>query len=119
MLEYDRNLKNYSRNLRSNLTDSENKLWSRMRRNQICGVQFYRQKPIGSNIVDFYAPKAELVVELDGSQHLAAGQTIKDGIRDEYLKLQGLFVLRFNSREVLLELEAVVQKIFHTVEARL
>ena len=32
-------------------------------------VQFYRQKSIGSYVVDFYAPAARLVVEVDGSQH--------------------------------------------------
>ena len=32
-------------------------------------VQFYRQKPIGSYVVDFYAPAARLVVEVDGSQY--------------------------------------------------
>ena len=73
MLKYDRNLKKYSRHLRSNLTDSESKLWSRVRRKQICGVQFYRQKTVGSFIVDFYAPRAKLVVEIDGSQHLNRG----------------------------------------------
>ena len=58
-------------------------------------------------------------MEVDGSQHFEAGHAGKDRLRDEYLKDQGLFVLRFNSREVLLELETVVQKIFQIVEARL
>ena len=118
MLEYNRKLKNYAGILRSKTTDSEKKLWSRVRRKQICGVQFYRQKPIGNYIVDFYAPKAKLVLEVDGSQHFDSGQTGKDRLRDEYLKSQGLFVLRFNSREVLLELDAVVQMIFQIVESR-
>ena len=119
MLKYSRKLKNFSRRLRSRTTDSEKKLWSRIRRKQVCGVQFYRQKPIGKYIVDFYAPKAKLVLELDGSQHFDSGQAGKDRLRDEYLKNQGLMVLRFNSREVLMELEAVVQKIFQTVDSRI
>ncbi|MDD3575911.1 MAG: DUF559 domain-containing protein, partial [Halothiobacillus sp.] len=40
-----------------------------LRRKQVCGVSFYRQKPLLSFIVDFYCPKARLVIELDGSQH--------------------------------------------------
>ena len=95
------------------------KLWSRVRRKQTCGVRFYRQKPIGNYIVDFYAPKAKLVLEVDGSQHFDSGQAGRDRLRDEYLKNQGLFVLRFNSREVVLELEEVVQKIFQIVESRI
>ena len=119
MLGYNQNLKKFSRDLRSNLTDSEKKLWSRIRRKKVCGVQFYRQKPIGNYIVDFYAPVAKLVIELDGSQHLDPEIVAADKLRDGYLKSQGLTVLRFTSREVLLELETVMQIIFRTIEAKL
>ncbi len=119
MLEYDRKLKENSRKLRSRLTDSEQMLWWRIRRKQILGVQFYRQKPIGRYIVDFYAPSTGLVIEVDGSQHGDADQSEKDKQRDEYLQDQGLTVLRFNSREVLLEIDAVVQKIYQEIESRL
>jgi very-short-patch-repair endonuclease len=67
MLRYNPNLKFLARNLRVNLTDSEQRLWSRLRRRQILGVQFYRQKPLGNYIADFYAPKVNLVIEIDGS----------------------------------------------------
>jgi len=69
MLRYDPNLIKFSRHLRKNLTDSESVLWLRLRRKQLAAVQFYRQKPIGKFIVDFYAPSVQLVVEVDGSQH--------------------------------------------------
>ncbi len=94
------------------MTDSERALWSRLRGKQLAGVQFYRQKPIGSYIVDFYAPKANLVVEVDGSQHLACRQADQDRRRDEYLRGVGLRVLRFNSREVLEETDGVVEAIY-------
>ena len=67
MLRYKRHLKGKARELRKNMTDSERVLWSRLRGKQLLGVQFYRQKPIGEFIVDFYAPKTKLVVEVDGS----------------------------------------------------
>jgi len=66
MLKYSCSLKSKARRLRSELTDSESLLWSRLRRKQLMGVQFYRQKPVGDYIVDFYAPWANLVIELDG-----------------------------------------------------
>jgi very-short-patch-repair endonuclease len=56
MLKYNANLKDKARQLRKNLTDSEKALWSRLRNKQLLGVQFYRQKPIGEHIVDFFAP---------------------------------------------------------------
>ena len=65
-LLYNNYLKPYARKLRSNLTDAELLLWSRIRRKQILDVQFYRQKSIENFIVDFFSPKARLVVELDG-----------------------------------------------------
>jgi len=115
MLKYNANLKSRARQLRQNLTDSESALWTRLRGKQLAGVQFYRQKPIGDYIVDFYAPKAKLVIEIDGSQHLEAHHAEKDGERDEYLCRLGLKVLRFNSREVLKETEAVVEVIYRTI----
>jgi very-short-patch-repair endonuclease len=48
MLNYNSKLKPKARSLRSNMTAAENMLWSRVRRKQILGVQFYRQKPIGN-----------------------------------------------------------------------
>jgi len=59
-------LKNPARQLRSNLTDAELALWQKLRRKQIQGVQFYRQKPLLNFIVDFYCSKAQLVIELGG-----------------------------------------------------
>ena len=70
MLRYNPALKERARQLRKQMTAAENELWSRLRLKQVLGVQFYRQKPIGDYIVDFYAPKAKLVLEVDGSQHL-------------------------------------------------
>jgi len=115
MLNYNPRLKPRARALRSNLTDAEQRLWTRLRRKQILGVQFYRQRTIGNYIVDFYAPAAELVVEVDGAQHLAPANTEYDKRRSEYLEERGLKVLRFDDRQVLLELESVIQVIFRAV----
>jgi len=48
-------------------------------------MQFYRQRIIGSYIVDFYCPKAKLVIEIDGSQHGEKETAEYDTIRTEYL----------------------------------
>jgi very-short-patch-repair endonuclease len=83
MLKYSPQLKITARSLRTNLTDAEQRLWIRLRRKQIAGVQFYRQKPIDNYIVDFYAPAASLVVELDGSHHSDLAQARYDAERTE------------------------------------
>lgn len=82
-------------------------------------MQFYRQKPIGNYIVDFYAPKAKLVVEVDGSQHVDLAHAQKDAQRDAYLMGQRLRVLRFGNLQVLQELDAVVDVIFRALTDRL
>ncbi len=116
MLEYNKNLKHKARHLRSNMTDSEQLIWSRVRRKQVLGIQFYRQKPIGNYIVDFYAPAAKLVVEIDGSQHLEVEIREKDLQRTRYLENEGLRVLRFDNLQVLSEIDGVVEEIFRVVE---
>lgn len=101
------------------MTESEQLLWSRLRRKQVLGVQFYRQKPIGNYIVDFYAPRPGLVVEVDGSQHFDDQAAIDDKQRDAYLNSQGLKVLRFNNLQVLQQVDAVVEMVYRLVEGRL
>jgi len=119
MLRYNPQLKSRARSLRSNLTDAEQRLWSCLRRKQILGVQFYRQKTIGNYIVDFYAPAAKLVVEVDGAQHLAAANAEYDTRRSKYLEQRGLKVLRFDDRQVLLQIESVTEAIFQAMEKSL
>jgi len=98
------------------MTDSEKLLWFKLRRKQINGIQFYRQKPIGSYVVDFYAPKVKLVIEVDGSQHTEINRHAKDEKRNNYLFEQGLKVLRFDNLQVLKDTEAVLETILTTVK---
>jgi very-short-patch-repair endonuclease len=112
MLSYNKKLKEYSRSLRSNMTDAERLLWSRIRRKQLKNHQFYRQKLIGDYIVDFYCPKAHLVIEVDGGQHYSSEGKQKDRLRDEYMAQVGLNVLRFSDREVFENLDEVVETIW-------
>ena len=69
MVLYNQNLRQFSRELRKNSTDAERRLWSKLRLRQLNGFQFYRQRIIVNYIVDFFCPKAKLVIEVDGSQH--------------------------------------------------
>lgn len=106
---YRKELKNLSRELRKNMTDAELYLWSRIRRKQIINVQFYRQKPLLDYIVDFYCPKAKLIIELDGGQHYEPDHQLKDKEKDRVLKEKGFEVLRFDNLAVLKEIDSVVE----------
>ena len=70
-------------------------------------------------MVDFFAPRVGLVVEVDGSQHMEGDQLQRDQGRDEYFAGLDFKVLRFNSREVLIETEAVVEVIFGAIKEQL
>ncbi len=112
MLHYDKELKASSQQLRKNMTDAENMLWVRLKRKQLKGHQFYRQKIIGKYIVDFYYPKANLVIELDGGQHYSESGRAKDKVRDEMLSKMGIQVLRYSDRDVLENMDGVMEGIW-------
>jgi very-short-patch-repair endonuclease len=112
MLQYDKRLKQFSRTLRKNMTDSEILLWEKIRGRQLKGHQFYRQKVIGRYIVDFYCPKAKLIIEVDGGQHHSAEGIDRDKIRDDFLGVSGLKVIRFSDSEVCKNLRGVIEKIW-------
>jgi very-short-patch-repair endonuclease len=113
---YNQNLKQISRTLRNNSTDAERRLWSALRLKQLNGFQFYRQRIIVNYIVDFFCPRAKLIIEVDGGQHYFGKTQINDLKRDEYLKKIGFEVLRFSDRDVLTNIEGVVENILTNLE---
>lgn len=112
MLSYNKKLKRYSRELRRNMTDAENLLWSKIKNKQLKGYQFYRQKIIDNYIADFYCPKANMIIEIDGGQHYSTEGKRGDEIRDNYMASLGLKILRFSDREVFENLKGVIEKIW-------
>ena len=102
-----------SKELRQNLTDAENILWTVLRRNQINNWHFKRQKPIGKYIVDFVCLKEKIVIELDGSQHI--NQAVYDEERTKYLENLGYKVIRVWNNDVINNLEGVVEYIINSL----
>ncbi|MBV5310674.1 endonuclease domain-containing protein [Chromatium okenii] len=119
MLPYRKENKLLARELRNHATEAERLLWERLRRKQILNAPFYRQKTLANFIVDFYCAAAQLVIELDGSQHYAPNALVYDVERTRILEAMGLLVLRFDNRQVMQELDAVVQVIAEAVRGRL
>ena len=115
ILKYNPKLKARARKLRSQMTEAEVNLWQQLRMRQVAGVKFLRQRPIGNYIVDFYAPEAKLVIEVDGGQHYKEKGLEYDEKRDGFLKGCGLKVIRFSNLDVLRNIEGVVEKIIEVV----
>jgi very-short-patch-repair endonuclease len=99
--------------LRKELTPAERKLWSHLRNDQL-GVNFRRQHAIGPYIPDFCSPKAKLIIELDGSQHLEQEKYDKE--RTEYLQSQGYKVIRFWNNDVMNNIENVILAILDALK---
>jgi very-short-patch-repair endonuclease len=99
--------KSLARDLRTNATDAERKLWQQIRNRQLIGARFNRQVRIGPYICDFAARTPRLIIELDGGQHME----MPDRERTLYLEAKGYHVVRFWNHEVIENLEGVVQAI--------
>ena len=98
-------LSDYARKMRCSPTPSEERLWQRLKGSQL-GVGFRRQHVLGSYIVDFAAPKARLVVEVDSGYH--AERVGADAKRDARLERAGWRIVRVASDE---PVEAAVARI--------
>jgi very-short-patch-repair endonuclease len=100
------------------MTDAEKFLWSKVRMKQLNGYQFYRQRIISDYIVDFFCPRAKLVIEVDGGQHYSGKTAEADRIRDDYMRNLGLKVLRFTDTDVLTNVEGVVESTIENMGIR-
>ncbi|WP_313085579.1 endonuclease domain-containing protein [Pseudomonas sp.] len=108
----------FARQLRTQLTDCERLLWRQLRNRGLAGFKFRRQHPWPPYVLDFYCAELRLVIELDGGQHYDDAGLAKDHLRTDYLKRQGLEVLRFSNLDVLQNLEGVLTELLRWVEAR-
>ncbi len=109
IIPYDPKLKEYARQLRKNSTFTEILLWRFLKKKQILGYDFDRQKPIDDFIVDFYCKELKLAIEIDGESHY--GNEYRDKKRDERLKSLGVSVLRFDNLNVIYETDNILKAI--------
>ena len=104
-----------ARALRKNMTKEERILWYEFLRDY--PVRFRRQKVMGRYIVDFYCANANLVIELDGSQHFEDAGLKKDAARTAYLEQFGVTILRVANNEITENLAGVCEYIDLVVKA--
>jgi very-short-patch-repair endonuclease len=97
-----------AKRLRSRMSLPEVILWQELRKRQN-GMRFRRQHPAGAYILDFYCDAAKLCIEVDGETH--AFRSKHDQRHDEWLRQQGVTVVRILARDVLHDLDAVVRYI--------
>lgn len=105
-----------ARGLRATATRTESKLWDRLSR---LSVRFRRQAPMGPYVVDFVCHRAALVIEVDGGVHQLTDVAVRDLSRDAWFHSQGYAVLRFSTRQVEGDIDAVVSTIRNAASNRL
>ncbi len=97
-----------ARHLRDNLSLPEALLW-RLLKGLPEGVHFRSQHPIGNYVLDFYCAKAKVAFEIDGIAHDMGTRPERDGLRDVWLRGQGIEVVRISATEVLKSPETVAE----------
>ena len=106
-----------ARQMRKEPTSAEALLWTRLRKKQLDGLKFRRQHIIKYFIVDFYSPKAKLVIEIDGAVH--DEQEGYDQERENILQESGYQVVRFKNATVEKNLDLVVAGIYDLCRRRI
>ena len=116
IIPYNPKLVPLAKKLRNDSTLSEILLWRKLRKKQMMGYDFDRQKPIHNYIVDFYCAELMMAIEIDGTSHKYKYQI--DLEREKMLEKLGVTVIRFddievkkNIHEVLKELEWHIQQL--------
>ena len=116
MKAYNKDLVNKAQTLRKNMTPEEKHLWYDFLKR--LPVRAHRQYNIGNYIVDFYIPKKQLVIEIDGIQHITREHQEKDQERDRFLENEGLRVLRIPNESIRKNFTAVCQVILNHIELK-
>ena len=91
------------------MTPQESKLWFRFLKPH--PLKWYRQRIINRFIVDFYCSQANLVIEIDGSQHFTDQGLAYDKERSHILEAYGLTILRYTNHQIDYHFNAVCQDI--------
>ncbi len=101
-----------ARDLRRHETGAEHGLWPRLRNRQVDGWKFKRQVPLGRFILDFYCADARVAVEVDGATHSTATELAADADKAEFLKSNGVRLVRVSNADVDDNIEGVVDMIY-------
>jgi very-short-patch-repair endonuclease len=110
-IPYNKNLREFSKYLRSHSTTSEVLLWQYLKASQMHVYTFNRQKPLGRYIVDFYCRPLNLVIEIDGDSHKIEEVMVNDIVRQEVLESMGLYFLRYDDLDVKFNIGFVLSSI--------
>ncbi|WP_279126089.1 endonuclease domain-containing protein [Acidaminococcus fermentans] len=114
---YSPHLWQFAKSMRKNMTREERHLWFDFLRRYPLRIR--RQVILGNYIVDFCCEKAQLIIEIDGSQHYTPEEKEKDRKRTNDLKDLGYKVIRISNRDVMTNFDGITQYIHQEIQKRL
>ncbi len=94
---------------------AQDRLWEQLRDGRLWGVEFHRPALDEIDSICFFAPEAQLVVEVNNPQ--ADDEMLRTILHQRYrhLKSSGLRVVRFDSDEVMFNMTYVMGMIRYSI----
>ena len=90
------------------MTEAESLLWACLRDNKL-GYLFRNQHPVCGFILDFFCHERFLAIEIDDDEH--EGRKEYNVYRDELLRTIGIKTIRFKNRDVINNIDSVINTI--------
>jgi very-short-patch-repair endonuclease len=102
----------FAKKLRRKRTKAETRFWTICQKLREEGVVFWNQIVLCGYVADFWCPKLQLVVEIDGPSHLEESQVKYDKHRAKVMKDElNAQTIRFTNAQVFADLEAVEKEL--------
>ena len=102
----DQRMLAFAKQMRSNPTPAEARLWYNLRAKRFEQCKFKHQTVLAPYIADFTSRSTMLIVEADGDTHGMSQDY--DARRTAFLEAQGWRVLRFTNAEIMGNIEGVL-----------
>ena len=99
----------FAREARAETREAERRPWSCKRDRRLGGHKFRRQRVMGRARPDFVCLAVNLMVEVDGSQHVERSEA--DARRTKQLNARGFRVLRVRNNDVMRDLDSSLEAI--------
>lgn len=94
--------------LRNNMTKWEIRLWNDLKGRKMFGFKVRRQYGFDNYVVDFYCPKLNLAIEVDGDIHYFKEKMRSDRKKGQRLKEEGIKVIRFKTLDLEEDYESMI-----------
>jgi very-short-patch-repair endonuclease len=109
---------NRAKQLRSNPTPAEVRLWRLLYPFRTNGFHFRKQVPVGPYYADFVCHHAHIIIEVDGDTHYSKEAIAYDARRDAFMQSKGYTILRFTNEDVTTNRDGIYTIVANSLTSR-